>query len=219
MSGALAFFARGGPVMWPLLACSLIALTVVIERGVFWFIESRRRDTARVDQFLADFRKGNYEAAEAAARGSGDFVLKVLLSGIVHRDFSLSEAMAMASAEEMKRMRRLLPVLDTMITVAPLLGIFGTVTGIIGAFDLLGQAAIGDPRGVTGGIAEALITTAAGLGIAIGSLLPFNYFTSRVEDAAHEIEIAATSLEVLWAQELMRRDTGEPHPVQPRVGR
>ncbi|MCA9773102.1 MAG: MotA/TolQ/ExbB proton channel family protein [Myxococcales bacterium] len=199
----LDFFARGGWVMVPLLACSLLAATVVVERTIFWIVEGWRRAPALVDSFLADCAKGNFEAAEATGRSSGDFVLKVLLSGLVHRSFSLSEAMSVASSEEVKRMRRFLGVLDTMITVAPLLGIFGTVTGIIGSFELLGAASIGDPKAVTAGIAEALITTAAGLSITIFSLLPYNYFLGRIEDAAHDMEVAATSLEVIWAKTCM----------------
>jgi biopolymer transport protein ExbB len=89
-------------------------------------------------------------------------------------------------------------VLDTMITVAPLLGIFGTVIGIIVSFDMLGTAGIEDPRAVTSGIAQALITTATGLGIAILSVFPYNYFNTKVENAARLIEKYATSLEIVY---------------------
>ena len=73
-------------------------------------------------------------------------------------------------------MRRFMGVLDTMITVAPLLGIFGTVLGIIASFEMLGSAGIDNPQAVTAGVAQALITTATGLGIAILSVFPYNYF-------------------------------------------
>ena len=89
-------------------------------------------------------------------------------------------------------------VLDTMITVAPLLGIFGTVLGIISSFEVLGSTGIEHPQEVTSGIAQALITTAAGLGIAILSVFPYNYFNSRVENAAVLIEKYATSLEIVF---------------------
>ena len=89
-------------------------------------------------------------------------------------------------------------VLDTMITVAPLLGIFGTVIGIISSFDLLGSSGIEHPQAVTAGIAQALITTAAGLGIAIFSVFPYNYFNSRVQSAVISIERYATSLEIVY---------------------
>jgi biopolymer transport protein ExbB len=102
------------------------------------------------------------------------------------------------SADELKRMRRFLIVLDTIITVAPLLGIFGTVVGIITSFDILGTSGVEHPRAVMGGIAQALITTAAGLGIAIFSVFPYNYFTSRMENAVAAIEKYATSLEIVY---------------------
>jgi biopolymer transport protein ExbB len=89
-------------------------------------------------------------------------------------------------------------VLDTMITVAPLLGIFGTVIGIIISFEILGTTGIENPQAVTAGIAQALITTATGLGIAILSVFPYNYFNSRVENAALAIEKYATSLEIVY---------------------
>jgi len=89
-------------------------------------------------------------------------------------------------------------VIDTMITVAPLLGIFGTVLGIITSFDVLGTTGIEHPEAVTAGIAQALITTATGLGIAILSVFPYNYFNARVENAALTIEKYATSLEIVY---------------------
>ena len=82
--------------------------------------------------------------------------------------------------------------------VVILLGIFGTVIGIINSFEMLGTAGIENPKAVTAGIAQALITTATGLGIAIFSVFPFNYFNSRIEKAAHTIEKYATSLEIVY---------------------
>ena len=110
----------------------------------------------------------------------------------------MGKAMETAASDEIKRMRRYLGVLDTMITVAPLLGIFGTVIGIIMSFELLGAGGIEHPEAVTAGIAQALITTASGLGIAILSVFPYNYFNSRVENAALAIEKYATSLEIVY---------------------
>ena len=116
-----------------------------------------------------------------------------------------------AAADEVERMRRYLPVLDTMITVAPLLGIFGTVIGIISSFEILGTTGIEHPREVTVGIAQALITTASGLGIAILSVFPYNYFLSRTERATLLIEKYATSLEIVYEKLLQRDDpVGKP---------
>jgi biopolymer transport protein ExbB len=110
----------------------------------------------------------------------------------------MAKAMESAAAEEIKRMQKYMTVIDTMITVAPLLGIFGTVIGIIFSFEMLGAAGIEHPQAVTAGIAQALITTAAGLGIAILSVFPYNYFNSRIEKAALDIEKYATSLEIVY---------------------
>lgn len=184
--------------MYPLLACSLIALTVIIERTMFWIREGVRGNQTLIDRVLELCQKGNWAGVKGEVEGSKDFVIRILVSGILHREFSMIKAMESAAAEEIKQMRRFMNVLDTMITVAPLLGIFGTVLGIISSFELLGSSGIEHPQAVTAGIAQALITTAAGLGIAILSVFPYNYFNSRVENAALTIEKYATSLEIVY---------------------
>jgi len=191
-------FYRGGPVMYPLLACSIIALTVVIERLFFWIREDMRRDQRLVERVLGLCQKGDWKGVKAEVAGSKDFVILILISGILHREFSMTKAMESAAAEKVKAMRHYMPVLDTMITVAPLLGIFGTVLGIISSFELLGSSGIQHPEAVTSGIAQALITTATGLGIAILAVFPYNYFNSRVESAVLDIERYATSLEIVY---------------------
>jgi biopolymer transport protein ExbB len=188
---------KGGIIMYPLLACSVISLTVILERILFWIRETTRMDHSLVDHVLELARMKKYEQIKTPARGPSDYVLRVLVCGLVHKDYSLSRAMEMAAIEEIKRMKRYLPVLDTMITAAPLLGILGTVIGIIHSFDMLGKAGIQDPQAVTSGIAQALLTTAAGLLIAIFTLFPYNYFMSKVEKAAVRIEKYATSLEIV----------------------
>ncbi len=191
-------FIRGGPVMYPLLACSIIALTVIIERLLFWIREDMRRNQPLVDHILELCRRGDWDAVRERVAGSKDYVTRIIVSGILHKEFSMAKAMESAAAEEIKRMRRFMGVLDTMITVAPLLGIFGTVLGIISSFHLLGVSGIEHPEAVTAGIAQALITTAAGLGIAILSVFPYNYFNTRVENAGLTIERYATSLEIVY---------------------
>ncbi len=201
-------FEKGGPVMYPLLLCSIIAFTVIIERIMFWIREDMRRDQKLVDNVLDLCQKGDWEGVRQLVQGTKDYVVRVLVSGIVHREFSLTKAMESAATEELKRMRRFMGVLDTMITVAPLLGIFGTVLGIISSFELLGTAGIEHPQAVTAGIAQALITTAAGLGIAILSVFPYNYFNARVENAALTIEKYATNLEIVF-EKLSAGDNAE----------
>jgi biopolymer transport protein ExbB len=191
-------FFRGGPVMYPLLACSILVLTVIIERLLFWITVDLSRNRQLIEDVLELCRQGDWEAVRDRVFGSKDFIIRVLVSGILHREFSMTKAMEATAAEEIQNMRRYMGVLDTMITVAPLLGIFGTVIGIIASFEALGTAGIDQPQAVTVGIAQALITTAAGLGIAILSVFPYNYFNSRVEKAVLNIEKYSTSLEIVY---------------------
>jgi len=191
-------FFRGGPVMYPLLACSILVLTVIIERLLFWVTVDLNGNRQLIEEVLELCRQGDWEAVRDKVSDSKDFIIKVLVSGILHREFSMTKAMEATAAEEIQNMRRYMGVLDTMITVAPLLGIFGTVIGIIASFEALGIAGIDQPQAVTVGIAQALITTAAGLGIAILSVFPYNYFNSRVEKAVLNIEKYSTSLEIVY---------------------
>jgi len=191
-------FKNGGPVMYPLLACSIIVLTVVIERLMFWIRLGMLRNQPLVNEVLELCRAADWESVKEKVAGSKDYLIRILVSGILHREFSMTKAMESAAADEVKKMRQYMGVLDTMITVAPLLGIFGTVLGIITSFEMLGASGIEHPEAVTAGIAQALITTAAGLGIAILSVFPYNYFNSRVAGAVLDIEKYATSLEIVY---------------------
>lgn len=194
--------------MYPLLVCSIIVLTVIIERIFFWFRIERARDQTLVDEILESCRTGDWQTVRHKSENSKDFVIKILISGILHKEFSMGKAMEAAANEEINRMRQFMNVLDTMITVAPLLGIFGTVIGIITSFEVLGATGIEHPHAVTAGIAQALITTATGLAIAILTVFPYNYFNSKVEKAAHDIEKYATSLEIVY--EKLEPASGRP---------
>ena len=191
-------FNSGGPVMYPLLLCSLLSLTVILERAIFWTIMGMRSNQQLVNKVMELCQIGDWEGIRKVAAGSKSYVIRILISGILHRNYSMVKAMESAAADEIARMRRYMGVLDTIITVAPLLGIFGTVIGIIASFDMLGGGGIDHPAAVTKGIAQALITTASGLGIAILTVFPFNYFNARIERAARFIEKYATSLEIVY---------------------
>lgn len=168
--------------MWPLLLCSLLSLTVIIERVVFWV--RQRRQPALMDDVFRLTEEGRFEEAQVRGRDSRDAAVRVLLAGLASRRHGFVEGMEVAAAEEVDRQRRGLGILDTIITLSPLLGIFGTVTGIIQAFDFLSLSGVPDPQAVTSGIAEALITTAAGLTVALMTLIPYNAFVHRVERSA-----------------------------------
>ena len=104
--------------------------------------------------------------------------------------------MEAAAQTEMGRLRSYLPMLDTIITLSPLLGLLGTVTGMIAAFGILSTSGMNQPNAITGGVAEALIATAAGLAIAIATLVPYNYFLSRAEQALDAMERLASRLDL-----------------------
>lgn len=189
---------NGGPVMWPLVACSLVVATVIIERGLFWLLLERNRNRKLMDQILALAELGKWAEIQELTSPSNDHVIRILVVGILHRDYDLARAMEAETEMLLYRMQRFMPVLDTMITVAPLLGILGTVLGIISSFNMLGTEGIADPQLVTAGIAQALLTTAGGLIISIVALIPYNYFNTRINRVIHVIEKYTTSLEVVF---------------------
>ncbi len=189
-------FEKGGPIMWPLLAASILALATVLERTLFLAREKVRRSQKAVDLFFAAVQRRDLDGAIGVAKESKDYVVRAMGYALAHRETSLPSALLYAQAQEIKRFRRGIPILDTVITLAPLLGLLGTVTGMMGSFSLIGGD-LSAPGAITGGIAEALIATAFGLGIAITSLLPFNFLNARTEEARHELESAATQLELM----------------------
>jgi biopolymer transport protein ExbB len=189
-------FRKGGPIMWPILIVSLVALTVVIERAFWWAGRWYRRDPKRIEKVFTAIEVGDVAEASRLSRDSRDPVLRMMWNGLNHQHASLQGALQVAAGIEIKRAGRFLVVMDTLVTLAPLLGLLGTITGLIRSFSFLGNEELA-VQAVTGGIAEALIATACGLGIAIFALIPFNFFTSRVSNLEFELQTAATNLEVM----------------------
>ncbi|HEY4639210.1 MAG TPA: MotA/TolQ/ExbB proton channel family protein [Candidatus Udaeobacter sp.] len=189
-------FHKGGPIMWPILIVSIVALTVVLERCIWWGGRWFRRDPKRIEKVFTAIENGDTAEASRLSRGSRDPVLRMLWNGLNHQHSSLEAALQVAAGIEIKRAGRFLVVMDTLVTLAPLLGLLGTITGLIKSFSFLGNEELA-VQAVTGGIAEALIATACGLGIAIFALIPFNFFTSRVSNLEFELQTAATNLEVM----------------------
>lgn len=197
MSGILALLARGGPVMIPLAACSIVALAVILERLWAWRGLGRSADAEAV---LTRAAGGHWDDACQIGEASPSPVARVLAAGIRHRNPAATLAMEAAARTEAARLKRFLPVLDTIITLSPLLGLLGTVTGMISAFGVMAQSGMNSPNAITGGVGEALIATAAGLGVAIAALVPFNFFNSRVESMLDTIERYGSQLELLLAE-------------------
>jgi biopolymer transport protein ExbB len=189
-------FRKGGPIMWPILIVSIIAIAVVLERIFWWLGRWMRRDPKRIEKVFTAIENGDVTEASRLSRGSRDPVLRMMWNGLNHQHASLQGALQVAAGIEIKRAGRFLVVMDTLVTLAPLLGLLGTITGLMRSFSFLGNEELA-VQAVTGGIAEALIATACGLGIAIFALVPFNFFTSRVSNLEFELQTAATNLEVM----------------------
>jgi biopolymer transport protein ExbB len=197
MLDSIGIIIKGGPVMVPLLACSIISLAVVIERLIFW---RKARSREPVEELLQLVERGEVSKAVEAGRKLDLPAARVLTAGLAHRNPSLAKALEMAAQAEIPVLKKRLTILDTIITLAPLLGLLGTITGMISSFGIMSEAGLGQPHAVTGGVAEALIATAAGLLIAILTLVPYNYFSNRAEQELEEIEYYGSRLELLLAE-------------------
>ncbi|OHE89155.1 MAG: flagellar motor protein MotA [Verrucomicrobia bacterium RIFCSPLOWO2_12_FULL_64_8] len=192
-------FKAGGPIMWPILLVSFLFLTVTVERLLFIFRENSNRDRETVEKILEKVDHRDVDGAMALGSKSRDFVAKILLYALSNKDTSLSNAFIRASNQELSRFQQGLATLDTCITAAPLLGLLGTVTGMMNTFGALGSGGdiAANASKITGGVAEALIATACGLAIAVTALMPFNYLNARLEEASHEVEDASNALELI----------------------
>lgn len=194
----LELFTHGGPIMWPIIIVSFLAVTVVIERALFLFRENATREPEVVEKILDLVESRDAEGAIKLGQRSRDYVARILAYALAHREHSLANAFIRAANRELTRFQQGLAVLDTCITAAPLLGLLGTVTGMMATFGALGEGDIGASAGkITGGVGEALIATAAGLVIAIIGLFPYNVLSSRIERAKHEISDASNALELI----------------------
>ncbi len=180
--------------MWPLLLLSVLSISVVLERAVFWGRLDSRRGRSRYRAFAESLRRGDVSGIKGLVTGDpspyADFARDV-----VEREGGVDEATVAVLSEEIRpRFERGLLLLSTIVTAAPMLGILGTVIGIIRSFELLGgDATITDPNQVSGGIAEALITTAAGLVVALVALFPYMLFRGRQERAIGRLESLGTA--------------------------
>ena len=189
--GIEGLFIRGGWVMWPLVGLSILALALIFERCWFWVATNTPWRRARVRRIGRHLREGQRERAAALLEGDRS-VYGVLLRRLM--DEKPTDAAAADALEQQRpRIERFMPTLGTIITAAPMLGILGTVTGIISAFRVLSDEAITDPSRVGAGIAEALLTTVAGLVVAIVVLFPYNAFRAQIDRTLGRMETLAAA--------------------------
>ena len=192
------YFEAGGPVMWPILITALVAVAVVGERTLWWLRESAKRDPQTLEKMFAALENGDFREAGRLSKDSGDPVIRMIWHGMNHFHSSLQGALQVAAGVELQKAGRFLTVMDTLVTLAPLLGLLGTVSGIFRTFLSIGSASVEGATGqITGGIGEALIATMCGLAIAIVALIPFNYFSRKLAQLQFELESAATNVEIM----------------------
>lgn len=201
-------FIKGGPVMYPLLLCSIAALAVAIEK--FYQLRIAPADSEKlmrgVKLALYQGRAVDALATAKNARGPVAGIVRAAVARYGQDPSEIRAAIERAGRNEISLMERRMAVLDAIITIAPLLGFLGTVTGIIKSFGIFAVAAgAAEPSALSAGIAEALITTAAGLSIAIPSMIAYSYLNSLVERHITDMENRAEELIALAA----RREEGE----------
>jgi biopolymer transport protein ExbB len=194
------FIHRGGPIMIPVMITALLAVVVVAERVAWWIGLQRRRDPALLESIFAALEERRIDEAKTLAATSLDPVISMIHHGLHHHHISLQGALQVSAGLELQKAGRFLTAMDTIVTLGPLLGLLGTVTGIMGAFGSIGATELAVEK-VTGGIGEALIATAAGLGIAIFTLIPLNFFHARLAKLQFDLEAAATNVEVLTSSQ------------------
>ncbi len=191
---------KGGPVMVPICLSALAATVIIIERALFFRAVSRS-DASLFGTVKRLVSEGRFADAERECDGSDSPLARLLRAGLDHRDYSeadLKEAVMNAANREVPRLERYLNTLGTIANVSTLLGLLGTVTGNIKAFGVLASSgAIGNPALLAGAIAEALITTAAGLIVSIPATIFYNHYVSRANKIVVEMESSVGDLSLM----------------------
>ncbi|MGD1943667.1 MAG: MotA/TolQ/ExbB proton channel family protein [Leptolyngbyaceae cyanobacterium] len=204
MTTVFDFLARGGPVMVPILGCSVLTIATGFERAWFW-TNLLKRESQVVNEVLDAARRDLDEAAAIAARADDTPVGRFLLAPLRLKNPSPETfrlALENAGDKEFVKMRRGAKVLETIVAVAPLLGLLGTVTGLIATFNNLNIGSGGgtDTSAAASGIGEALITTAAGMVVAIMALLVFRVMVTFQGQQMDYFSEAGNELELIYRQ-------------------
>lgn len=190
------FIMRGGFMMYPLLLSALVALTVIFER--FYVMNNAfKTPPALVSETMKKVRNNQIQEAVALCQSSKTPVASVLSAGLQHFSNPTEEmelAMKNQAEEWVPILEKRIEIIDTVITAAPLMGLLGTITGMMASFRVLSEKGVNEPNAITGGVAEALIATATGLVIALCCLVAYNYLSSRVKVFIYEVEAAASKL-------------------------
>ncbi|RJO64084.1 MAG: MotA/TolQ/ExbB proton channel family protein [Candidatus Omnitrophota bacterium] len=193
-------FIAGGPVMWPILLCSIFALAIIIEK--IWHLRRVKIDTKQLlDNILEKMKRHQVKEALESCDSTTNPISRILKAGILKYDRSrqqIKEAIEDAALFEVPRLEKNLTALATIAHISPLLGLLGTVTGMVRCFQTIQMKATTfhpvAPGDLAGGIWEALLTTVAGLIVAIPTFVAYNYLVSRTNNFILEMEKASTEL-------------------------
>jgi biopolymer transport protein ExbB len=210
-SGFISFIQRGGPAMLGLLICSIAAVAIVIERLVF-FAQQHGDSKELLRQLGAKIAQDDIAGAIKVCRENKGMLPKILEFGLLRGNKNradITDALSIALMEHLNSLERNLGVIGTIAVIAPFVGLFGTVLGIIHAFDAIAIQGNSTPAVVAAGVSEALITTAAGLFVAVIAVIFFNYFRTRIKGYNQEMIVAANQL----AEMLHFHNVGEPIPT------
>lgn len=188
------YFQKGGFVMYPLLALSILALIVILERGFTLYIRSRTKTgelVTKVRKFLRDNNpEGGVKACDQYRGPTAAIVKAALLRWDSGRE-EMEKLLENAAINEIARLERWLWVLGLIANIAPILGFLGTVVGMIQSFDVIAKQGLNNPGLVAQGISVALITTASGLIVAVFTLPFYNFFMTKVAAYIREMETTA----------------------------
>ena len=198
-------FGKGGFLMYPIFICSLVAVTIFFER--MFYLKSIKTKSKKFVLRVNDLvKKGSIELAISACRKSPTPISKIMLAGLMKfgqgRD-EMKEAIEDNANQEIPILERNLPTLSTIGNICPLLGLLGTVFGMVKAFNVIAVMGVGKPEALAGGISEALLTTAFGLSVAIPTIVIYNYLSHRVDKLIREMEVNCVDLiDLLSYQEI-----------------
>ncbi len=190
------FILRGGFMMYPLLISALISISVIIERVLIFKRRFQTTNDFRFKVFDA-IKSGKLADAEKLCSEIQTPVSSVIANGIGHFKNSIEEmelSMKNAAEEWVPLLEKRVDIIDTVITAAPLMGLLGTITGMMASFQVLSEKGVNEPNAITGGVAEALIATATGLVIALFSLIAYNYLSAKIKVFIYDLEAVASRL-------------------------
>ncbi|RYD43450.1 MAG: MotA/TolQ/ExbB proton channel family protein [Verrucomicrobiaceae bacterium] len=180
-------FIEGGWVMWPILLTFLLSLCVILDRSIWWSALQAKIRGGLQEKAREALGTGDFATAWKMGENTDEPYLANLREGMSHANTSMLAAMQLHATHLIEKAEARMWVLSTMITLAPLLGLFGTVAGLMGSFAAIGSDQLAVTK-VTGGIGEALIATACGIAIAVLCLLPYNFFRKRVSVLRSSLE-------------------------------